>query len=43
MNNAKVPLAVAVSLIFFGEQAHTPSLLASLAVMGIAVWLAEKR
>jgi drug/metabolite transporter (DMT)-like permease len=43
MNNAKVPLAVAVSLIFFGEQAHTPSLLASLAVMGIAVWLAGKR
>ena len=41
MNNAKVPLAVAVALIFFGEHAHLPSLLASLAVMGAAVWLAE--
>ncbi|MGH7945463.1 MAG: EamA family transporter [Opitutaceae bacterium] len=41
MNNAKVPLAVAVSLIFFGEQAHLPSLCASLAVMSIAVWLAR--
>jgi len=42
MNNAKVPLAVAVALIFFGEQAHLPSLIASLAVMGAAVWLAGK-
>ena len=40
MNNAKVPLAVAVALIFFGEQAHLPSLFASLATMGLAVWLA---
>lgn len=43
MNNAKVPLAVAVALIFFGEQAHLPSLCASLALMGLAVWLAEAR
>jgi drug/metabolite transporter (DMT)-like permease len=43
MNNAKVPLAVAVALTFFGEQAHVPSLCASLAVMGFAVWLAESR
>ena len=43
MNNAKVPLAVAVALIFFGEQAHMPSLCASLALMGVAVWLAESR
>ena len=42
MNNAKVPLAVAVSLLFFGEHASLPSLLASLALMGAAVWLAEK-
>jgi drug/metabolite transporter (DMT)-like permease len=42
MNNAKVPLAVAVSLIFFREQAHLPSLCASLAVMGAAVWLAGR-
>lgn len=41
MNNAKVPLGVACSLIFFGEQAHYPSLLASLAVMGAAVWMAR--
>lgn len=43
MNNAKVPLAVIVSLAFFGERAHLPSLLASLAVMGFAVWLANDR
>ena len=43
MNNAKVPLAVAVALIFFGEQAHVPSLCASLVLMGFAVWLAKSR
>jgi drug/metabolite transporter (DMT)-like permease len=43
MNNAKVPLAVAVSLIFFGEHAHLPSLGASLVLMGFAVWLAKDR
>jgi len=43
MNNAKVPLAVAVALLFFGEQASLPSLLASLAVLGAAVWLAERK
>jgi drug/metabolite transporter (DMT)-like permease len=42
MNNAKVPLAVAVSLLFFDELAHLPSLIASLALMGVAVWLAER-
>ena len=41
MNNAKVPLGVACSLIFFGEQAHLPSLIASLVIMGAAVWLAR--
>jgi drug/metabolite transporter (DMT)-like permease len=41
MNNAKVPLAVAVSLLFFGEQAHLLSLSASLVLMGIAVVLAS--
>ncbi len=41
MNNAKVPLAVAVSLLFFGEQANLPALLASLAILGAAVWLAQ--
>ena len=43
MNNAKVPLAVACSLIFFGETADLPRLLFSLAVLATAVWLAEKR
>lgn len=42
MNNAKVPLAVAVSLLVFGESASLPALLASLALMGAAVWLAER-
>jgi drug/metabolite transporter (DMT)-like permease len=43
MNNVKVPLAVAVSLLFFGETADLPRLLAAGAVMAAAVWLAEKR
>lgn len=43
MNNAKVPLAVACALIFFGEQADRPRLLLSLAVLGTAVLLAERR
>lgn len=43
MNNAKVPLAVACSLIFFGESADLPRLLFSFALLAIAVWLAEKR
>jgi drug/metabolite transporter (DMT)-like permease len=43
MNNAKVPLGVACSLIFFGERAYYPSLFASLALMAAAVWLARER
>jgi drug/metabolite transporter (DMT)-like permease len=43
MNNAKVPLAVACSLVFFGESANLPRLLASLVLLGAAVWVAEKR
>ena len=43
MNNAKIPLAVAVALIVFGESANLPALLASLATMGVAIWLVEKR
>jgi len=43
MNNAKVPLAVACSLIFFGEAADLPRLLISLGLLAAAVWLAEKR
>jgi hypothetical protein len=43
MNNAKVPLAVACSLLFFGESADLPRLLGSLALLGAAVWLADKK
>jgi drug/metabolite transporter (DMT)-like permease len=45
MNNAKIPLTVACSLLVFGEgaTADLPRLLASLAILAGAVWLAEKR
>ncbi len=43
MNNAKVPLAVACSLLFFGETANWPRLVLSLIILAAAVWLAEKR
>ncbi len=43
MNNAKVPAGVAVALLFFGEHAHLPSLVASLVIMIAAVWLAERK
>lgn len=43
MNNAKVPLAVACSLLFFGEAADPVRLLLSLGILTSAVWLAEKR
>jgi len=42
MNNAKVPLGVAVSLLFFGGNADLSRLLASLAILGAAVWLAQR-
>lgn len=43
MNNAKIPLAVAASLLVFGERTHLPWLLASLAVMGLAVGVAAEK
>lgn len=43
MNNVKVPLAVACSLLAFGEQADLPALAASFAVLGFAVWLSARR
>ena len=43
MNNAKVPLAIACSLLFFGESADLPRLTLSLVILAAAVWLAEKR
>lgn len=43
MNNAKIPLAVVCSLLFFGESADPFRLVLSLLLLGIAIWLAEKR
>ncbi|MSU64919.1 MAG: EamA family transporter [Opitutus sp.] len=43
MNNAKIPLGITASLLVFGEQANLPRLLASLVVMSLAVWVAEKK
>jgi drug/metabolite transporter (DMT)-like permease len=43
MNNAKIPLTVAVSLLVFDESTDLTRLLLSLVLMGAAVWLAEKR
>jgi drug/metabolite transporter (DMT)-like permease len=43
MNNAKIPLAVACSLFFFGEYADLPRLAISLVLLTTAVWFAEKR
>jgi drug/metabolite transporter (DMT)-like permease len=40
-NNAKIPLAVAVSLLFFGESANLPRLLLSGALMFAAIAVAE--
>jgi drug/metabolite transporter (DMT)-like permease len=42
-NNAKVPLGIACSLLFFGETADVPRLLASGALMALGVWVAEKK
>jgi drug/metabolite transporter (DMT)-like permease len=41
LNNAKVPLGVLVSLIFFGEHAHRDRLAVSFVLLAAAVWLAE--
>jgi drug/metabolite transporter (DMT)-like permease len=43
MNNAKIPLMIACSLIFFGEYADIPRLAISLVLLTTAVWFAEKR
>jgi len=43
MNNAKAPLMIAASLIFFGERASLPALFASFILLSAAVWLAEKK
>jgi drug/metabolite transporter (DMT)-like permease len=41
LNNAKIPLGVAVSLLVFRESGDLPRLLASVAILGLAVWIAE--
>jgi drug/metabolite transporter (DMT)-like permease len=43
MNNAKIPLGVACSLLFFGETADIPRLLVGGAIMALAVWLADRK
>ena len=43
MNNAKIPLAVAVSLLVFGETADLTRLAIGGVVLGVAVWLVERR
>lgn len=43
MNNAKIPLMIACSLVFFGEYADVPRLFISLVLLTTAVWFAEKR
>lgn len=42
-NNAKVPLGVAVSLVFFRESADLPRLAVSLVLLLAAIWLAERK
>lgn len=43
MNNAKIPLMVAVSLVVFHEHANLVRLVASLVLFIVAVWLADRR
>ena len=43
MNNAKIPLMIACSFLIFGEHAEPVRLLASFALLGLAVWLADRR
>jgi drug/metabolite transporter (DMT)-like permease len=42
MNNAKVPLGIAASLLFFGEHAYPPAVVASLALLVAAAILAHR-
>jgi drug/metabolite transporter (DMT)-like permease len=43
MNNAKIPLAVACSLLFFGEKADLGRLAIAAVLMLLAVWVADPR
>jgi hypothetical protein len=42
MNNAKIPLMVACSLLIFGEKADPIRLVLSGGLLALAVWLAGK-
>ncbi len=42
-NNAKIPLAVACSLLFFGERADPMRLLLGGALLAMGVWIAERK
>lgn len=42
VNNAKIPLGIACSLLFFGESASLPRLLAGGALMALGVWAAGR-
>lgn len=43
MNNAKIPLGIAVSLLVFGESADLSRLLLGGALMALGVWVAERK
>lgn len=43
LNNAKIPLTVACSLLFFGEHADPLRLTVSLALLALALWIAERK
>ncbi len=43
LNNAKIPLGIAVSLLVFGESADLPRLVIGGALMALGVWLAEQK
>jgi len=43
LNNAKIPLTVACSLFFFGEHAEPLRLIVSLALLALALWIAERK
>jgi drug/metabolite transporter (DMT)-like permease len=42
-NNAKIPLAVACSLLFFGEHTNLARLLLGGSIMALGVWIAERK
>jgi drug/metabolite transporter (DMT)-like permease len=43
INNAKIPLGIACSLLFFGETADIPRLLVGGALMAVGVWVAGEK